>query len=130
MPPPRANGAPSENYTDVFLSHARLYVFAEQYEIQKLRMLALDNLHNTLKVFHLYKECTGDIISLLRYAYANTNHRVNGEDLRALLTDYMGFEMDTLMEDGGFRDLMIENGGELSGDYMQLVRKRIAIDDR
>jgi hypothetical protein len=30
---PRANPAPSEDYTGVFLSHARVYVFAEEFDI-------------------------------------------------------------------------------------------------
>jgi hypothetical protein len=34
LPPTRANRGSHEDYTKVFLSHARLYVFAEKYDIQ------------------------------------------------------------------------------------------------
>lgn len=126
IPPPRPNLAPDEDYTDVFLSHAQLYFFAEKYDIQVLRMLALETLQNTLAIFTLHKERTGDIIALLRYVYANTNELHDGiEDLRSLLTQYVGYEMDTLILDKEFRNLMIDDGGALLGDFMEMVLKRI-----
>lgn len=121
--PPRAN---TEDYASVFLSHARLYVFAEQYDIQPLKNLALEELQLSLASYNLNAERTGDIISLLRYIYANTGESVAGvEDLRTLLTAYMGYEMDTLMEDKAFEELMSEDGGALLGDFVKAVKKRI-----
>lgn len=124
--PPRANNDPTEDYTSVFLSRARLYVFAEQYDIQPLGTLALGELQLSLASYNLYAYRTGDIISLLRYIYANTGESVAGvEDLRTLLTAYMGYEMDTLMEDKAFEELMSEDGGALLGDFVKAVKKRI-----
>ena len=127
LPPTRRNQNSAEVYSDVFLSHARLYVFAEEYDIQPLKLLALDELHATLKIFHLYPKRTGDIVNLLRYVYANTGEPREGvEDMRALMTQYVGYEMDTLIHDEGFKDLMIENGGPLLSDFMTMVEKRIS----
>ncbi len=124
--PPRANQASNEDYTEVFLSHARVYVFAEKYDIQLLKALALDELHGTLQNFDLHPERTGDIIDLLRYVYASTGEPVDGvEDMRTILTQYVGFEMDTLMKNNDFRDLLIEDGGPLFGDFLKMVGKRI-----
>lgn len=126
MPPPRANTNLTENYTAVFLCHARLYVFAEQYDIQPLKILALEELQLTLASYTLYPERTGDIIALLRYIYANTGEPVAGvEDLRTLVTAYMSYEMDTLMKDKAFKEVMFEDGGALLGDFMNVVEKRI-----
>ncbi|KAL8999634.1 MAG: hypothetical protein Q9169_001594 [Polycauliona sp. 2 TL-2023] len=126
IPPPLPNRDPDEDCSNVFLSHAQLYVFAETYAVQKLQTLALENLHSTLAIFTLYEERTGDIITLLRYVYAHTSESVDGvEDLRTLLMHYVGYEMDTLMKDEGFRDLMVEDGGPLLGDFMTMVKKRI-----
>lgn len=61
-----------EDYTEVFLCHARLYVFAEKYDIEPLRKLSKQKIHQTLIGFHLYTERVGDIVVLLRYVYANT----------------------------------------------------------
>ena len=126
VPPPRPNQSPQEDYTDVFLSHAQLYVFADKYDIKTLKILALENLHASLAIYTLYEECTGDIVDLLRYVYANTSETVDDvEELRTLLTLYMGYEMDTLMQDEDFRDLMVTNGGPLLADFMRMVMKRI-----
>ncbi|KAK4696535.1 hypothetical protein P7C71_g1394, partial [Lecanoromycetidae sp. Uapishka_2] len=139
IPPPLPNEKPEEDYTDVFLSHARVYVFADKYDIQPLKHLALEELHATLAIFELYPERTGDIIALLRYVYANTgepvvhetesevceSQPVGGKDLRSMLTNYVGYQMDTLMKDPDFKDLMIEDGGALLADFIRMVQTRL-----
>ncbi len=88
--------------------------------------MALEELHTVLAVFTLYEERTGDIIELLRYAYENTSELSNGSDhIRALLALYIGFEMDTLLRDQAFRDLILDVGGALSEDFMEMVASRI-----
>ena len=127
IPPPRSNQSPSEDYTDVFLSHAQLYVFAEKYDIEKLKTLALEELHATLAIYTQYSERTGDITALLRYVYDNTVEPKEGsEEMRTLMTEYVGSEMDVLMDDEDFKNLMIENGGSLLRDFMTMVRRRIS----
>lgn len=124
LPPTRGNLGPSEDYTDVFLSHARLYVFAEMYDIQVLKTLALEELHSTLANYTLYQSRTGDVIALLRYIYANTSSEEGDSDsqiLRKVLRHYMGCEIGVLMKDPRFKDLMFEDGGDLLGDFMKLV---------
>ena len=126
IPPTRTNRGMNEDYTEVFLSHARLYVFAEKYDIQPLKTLALEELHNTLACYTLYCRRTGDIVALLRYVYANTIVPARrGEGLRRLLRDYVGYEMSVLMGDEEFKDLMIQDGGPLLHDFMKMVAKRI-----
>ena len=127
VPPPRRNQSSVECYSDVFLSHARLYVFAEKYDIQPLKTLALDELHAILAIFTLYPDRTGDIIDLLRYVYTHTSEsREDEEDMRTLMTQYVGYEMDTLMNDEDFKDLMIEDGGPLLDNFMAMVGRRIS----
>ena len=55
---PRPNKTANENYTEVFLCHARLYVFADKYDIQPLKVLTFEELHAVLAVFTLYQERT------------------------------------------------------------------------
>lgn len=125
IPPTRANRGANEDYTEVFLSHARLYVFADKYAILPLKTLALEELHNTLAIYTLYRERTGDILALLRYAYANTGESARGDNLRMLLRDFVGYEMRVLLKDERFIDLMIEDGGPLLSDFTKMVAKRI-----
>lgn len=133
VPPPLPNQDANEDYTEVFLSHARLYVFADMYDIQPLKRLALEELHATLAIFNLYPERTGDVITLLRYVYAYTGEdsvcgksgRVEDDNIRLMLTLYVGYEMNMLMKDSDFKDLMIEDGGALLADFMGMVEQRI-----
>ena len=87
-----------KDYTDVLLSHAQLYVFAEKYYIPILQTLVIENLQQVLIIFTLYAERTKDIIALLRYVYTNTKES-NGvsKDLRTLIIYYVGYEMDILI---------------------------------
>ncbi len=134
IPPARMNENKNEDYTDVFLAHARLYVFANNYLICDLKMLALENLHETLKNFHSFSHCTQDIISLIHYVYENTKILDDGEiePMRAILAEYVSFEMDILMKDSAFNDLVTgdefldaEQRRSLFDDYIAAVLKRI-----
>ena len=129
-PSPRPNKSAQENYTDVFLSHAQLYVFAEKYDIQSLKTLALEELHATLVVYTLYDVRTGDIIELLRYVYANTRKPQEGvDDMRSMISQYVGSKMDVLMGAAEFGELIIQDGGDLLHDFMRAVSTRIRRDD-
>lgn len=125
IPPARRNQNPSEDYTEIFLCHARLYVFADLYDIKSLKLLALEELQATLAIFDLHTERTTDIVKLLRYVYGQRNASAEGEGIRTMLTQYVGYEMDMLIKEEAFRDLMIEDGGPLLGDFMGMVDKRI-----
>lgn len=48
------------------------------------------------------------------------------EEMRMLMTEYMGYEMDTLMKDEEFQDLIVADGGAPLGDFMKMVVKRIS----
>ena len=123
---PRPNENVAEDYTNVFLSHARVYVFADQYDVQGLKSCAIKELHLALANYTLYPDRTGDIIALIRYIYSNTGESVSGvKDLRSVLKEYMSCEMDNLMKDSTFKELMFEDGGALLGDFMKAVERRI-----
>lgn len=126
MPGPRSNTHPQEDYTEVLLSHARLYVFAEKYDIQPLKKLARQKLQHTLAIYTLYPERVRDITTLLKYVYANTAETIDGvEDIRTMLAHYVGTEMDTLIKYGEIKDLMLDNG-EMLGDFLKMFALNIS----
>ena len=123
--PPRSNLYPQEDYTEVFLSHARLYVFAEKYDIQPLKKLCHQKLQRTLAIYTLYPERVGDITILLKYVYANTAETIDEtEDLRTMLAHYVGTEMETLIKHGEIKELMLDNG-EFLGDFLKMFALHI-----
>ena len=122
----RGNIAPEEDYSEVFLGHARMYVFAEKYDIQPLKTLALRKLHNTLSIFTLFPERVGDITTLLKYVYANTAETVDDTmDIRTMLAHYIGSEMEMLIKNGEIKDLMLDYG-DMLGDFLKMLAVEIS----
>lgn len=90
-----------------------------------LKRLALKTPYQTLAIFNLWPECIGDIINLTRFVYDKTSEPVNGaEPMRSMLKQYIGREMDVLVEAVDFRDLLEENR-ELLNDFCSMVGARI-----
>lgn len=122
---PRKNRESCEEYKEVFLCHARLYVFAEKYDIAPLKKLALSKLHRTLSVFDLYEERVGDIFALMRYSYANTVHRSSSDDpLRLLIIHYAACVVEKLVPSSEFKALL-EEPGELASDLVVKMINRL-----
>ena len=118
-----------EDYTNVFLCHARVYVLAEKYDIKELCALALHKLQQTLEVFHVYAKRVRDIVNLVRYSYSNENTRDNevGQDidgLRKLIVHYVACVFETVASDDSFLVLM-EEGGPFIRDLAPMLLKRI-----
>jgi hypothetical protein len=122
---PRANESSSEDYTPVFLGHARLYVFAEKYDIPPLKTLALHKLHRTLCIFTLYAARHGDIIELARYIYANTPARTVMDPLREMLVQYIAYEATSVARCAQCMELVEENGS-FASDLLRMVLERVA----
>ena len=74
---PRTNERDREDWTDVFLSHARLWSFADRYDVVNLQRLTLHLLHRTLTVYTLHEKRVGDILTLIQFVYENTVSSVN-----------------------------------------------------
>lgn len=122
---PRKNRESCEEYKEVFLCHARLYVFAEKYDIAPLKKLSLSKLHRTLSVFDLYEERVGDIFALMRYSYANTVHRSPLDDpLRLLIIHYAACVVEKLVPSSEFKALL-EEPGELASDLVVKMIHRL-----
>ena len=120
---PRPNFSSAEDYTEVFLSHARVYVFAEKFDIQPLKRLALKILHETLTIFHLYPQRVNDIVALIRFGYNETCAPVKGsEPMRDMLKHLMSVYTSVLSEGKDFRDLLEEDRDVLD-DYCSCVAK-------
>ncbi|KAL8794443.1 MAG: hypothetical protein Q9195_003030 [Heterodermia aff. obscurata] len=130
MPLPRKQSTfkpEQEDFSEVFLCHAYLHVFADKYDIQTLKVLALEELHATLAVFTLYQERTGDILNLLRYVYKEAPEQRNKmEDLRTLMTQYVESEFGTLVKDEALGTYLMETNGEFLEDFLVILRKRLA----
>lgn len=122
---PRANESSNEDYSPVFLGHARLYVFAEKYDIEPLKAAALNKLHRTLSTFKLYEARYGDIVALISYTYDNTPSRRVMDPLREMLVHYVAYEATRVARCGQCMELVQENGS-FASDLLGMVLERVA----
>lgn len=127
---PRRKSGECEDYTNLFLCHSRIYVFAEKYDIASLRMLALHKLHQMLKTFKVCGKRIGDIVNLVQYSYNNDNTRDNEvgqeiDSLRKLVIHYVACVFEIVARDNSFLSLM-EEGGPFVRDLMNMLLKRMA----
>lgn len=112
------------SYSNVFLSHASLYVLGDFQLIDSLKALALFKLHKTLCVFELNEENAEDVIDLARYAYSEEGGGGAGSDegvggLRSLVCQYLAENALAMSCDDGFMDLLAE-GGQLVKDFFRV----------
>jgi hypothetical protein len=120
---PKSNSSADQDFTPVFLAHARLYTFAEMRLIDQLKSLALHKLHKTLMDFKLYNQRVGDIVELARYAYDSGPDRSKAgdlDDLRQLVVEYIAYQVDIIGKHKAFRSLL-EEGGEFVSDFWDIV---------
>ncbi|MCJ1386274.1 hypothetical protein MMC17_009400 [Xylographa soralifera] len=122
----RANTSASEDYTSVFSGHARLYAFAETYDVEALRSIVLNKLHATLCVFTPYKARYGDVLELLRDAYENTRLRPQLDPLRELVTQYIAYEASQVINTEQCLSL-VEDGGQLARDLFSMLLERLNV---
>lgn len=114
---------------DTFLCHARVYVFADKYDIANLRILALDKLHQLLCGFKVAESQMGAIVDLIRYSYSNDNTKDNEaghtrDSLRSMVAEFAVCHFEIIVKDNSFLELMGE-GGYFPQDLTVLLRKRI-----
>ena len=116
----RPNGSSIEDYSPVFLGHARLYVFAEKWGIESLQTLALHKLHATLCKYKPYQERYGDVTELIKYTYQNTPTRESIDGLRALVTKYVAQEQRQIAKSEPCLSL-VEDEGSFARDLLSMV---------
>jgi hypothetical protein len=117
-----------EDYTPVFLAHARLYALAEKYGVESLKRLTLHKLHKTLKSFTLYEQSIEDVVELIRFSYCNDHTPDEGNDeLRALVLKFVASRHDIIGESEPFLSLL-EEGGVFVRDFWIFVRKQLIWD--
>jgi hypothetical protein len=104
-----------------FLYHAKIYVFAEKYLIDNLRMLCLRKLHANLRDFDLTLQTSGLILEVLKFAYAQTERKESRDDeLRMLIVHYAACKGEILKENPNLRSLL-EADGEMASDLLYKI---------
>ncbi|KAI9823588.1 MAG: hypothetical protein M1832_002369 [Thelocarpon impressellum] len=111
-----------EDDAPLLISHARLYVLADRYDVPVLEVLTLHKLHAILCAFSPPDAGRiNDVVELARYAYANTPTYENGTDeLRHLVSSYIAFRPGKLARSPEVLRLL-EEGGSLPSDLVNKI---------
>lgn len=125
--PPPWHWVPREirgNHTEAIFEHARLYVFAEKYDIGPLKCLSLQKLHEALNYFALRKPTAETIVNLIQYSYSNTMDLSGSVDaLRLLVISYAAYKVRYLVQNAAFLSLLEQPGPAAKDLTMELIEK-------
>ena len=92
-----------------YLPHAKASVFADTYEIEAMRDLAMEYLDEYQKNGRLlFKGHIPLVVEMVRLAYVNEEHEL-GEQLREKALDYAFEHIKTLSKDDRFLELVLES---------------------
>ena len=107
--------------SESLLYHAKIYLFAEKYLIDNLRIHSLRKLHASLQDFDLTLQTSGDILELLEFAYTYTARQESSEnELRALVVHYAACKTEILKRNVNLRSLL-EANGEIGCDLLYKI---------
>jgi hypothetical protein len=121
---PKANNDVYENFSPVFLGHARLYILADKYLVHSLKQLVLHKLYKTLEHFTIFEDRVTDITELVTFVYEKTPDLGNGMDsLRRLVIRYVAAMHTGISGTDSFRTLLGE-GGNLVIDLWDVLFTR------
>ena len=122
--PTRSSKSHVKDFTEGFFAHLKLYVFADEKQIEELKTVVLRRLSSSLGEFTLHEAPYADVVGLLRYTYANT-HRPSPPDFEPLRKSMMEllelYEPDSLIQNPPLKALIIEDGGDLLTDFLQML---------
>ncbi|KAH6876842.1 hypothetical protein B0T10DRAFT_584842 [Thelonectria olida] len=116
---PEAN-SPEDDFSDVLLSHARLYIFADCYGISTLKLLCLRKLRQTLERFTVYEEAIDDIVQLVHFCYENT---IECDEMRDLVNMYTACKVVELWRSEEFQRLTVETGEYVRGLISEMLKR-------
>jgi len=113
-----------ESSGEVLLAHASLYVLAEKWGVNSLKILVLSKLHQTLSTLRLDASKVQEIINLARYTYLDSSTpdlETDIDGLRKLISLYMAANVEIISEHTSFM-VLIEGWGAFVRDLLKRVR--------
>ncbi|CRG86891.1 hypothetical protein PISL3812_03904 [Talaromyces islandicus] len=118
----------SADYTEVFLCHAKLYVFADKWCVSSLQNPCLHKLKQTLQRFTIYQSRRRDLYKLIDYCYKFTRENDRDNPLTSLVAHYISCVVEYLVNDQGFQDLL-ETHVRFSRDLVLRMAQRLDTTD-
>ncbi|KAG5985330.1 hypothetical protein E4U54_006042 [Claviceps lovelessii] len=102
--PPAALNATSldTDYSEYFIAHAKVFVFADYYGVEDLMDLAMQKLHGALCGFRLSRERLDDVLALVRFCY----ERPAPDKLKRMVASYAAGVVDSAVPTDCFKAVL------------------------
>ncbi|OAP65342.1 hypothetical protein AYL99_01314 [Fonsecaea erecta] len=123
---PYRNRTSSESLAETLLSQARLYVFADRYVVESLRLRVLYKMRRSLASLKLFPERVPEVFGLVQYVYENTRE---GDDLRLLLTHFAACKVTALLEHPDWEQFIGEQR-TFTWDLLQHLRESVEVVEK
>jgi hypothetical protein len=100
------------DFTEVLLCHARVYSMADQFQVSKLKELAIYKIYMLLRQINDSDDChVSNLVSILDFVYGHTMDLESTEEpLRDLLAHYVAWDFRGRMEEEDFKAYLAKNG--------------------
>lgn len=121
---PRQNKEEAEDYSQIFLAHARLYVLADKYNVPKLSKLAYQKLWSTLKDFTIYPSRANDVISMIIYTFGAFSESARDNKMCKMLALYAACMFEDLVKCNAFEEL-INQSPIFTHQMMKMIAERL-----
>ena len=122
---------PDENsgaFKEIFLCHARLYVFGERYDIKHLQSYSWDSLYQLFHQFTPERRDNDALISLFSYVYRNTLAKVTMDPLRELVVRYLADDGRWVLLDPQAR-LLLNEIGDFAVDMTGMLVEALGVSE-
>ncbi|KAG5979967.1 hypothetical protein E4U55_004526 [Claviceps digitariae] len=113
-------GSLDTDYSEFFIAHAKVYIFADYYGPENLADLAMQKLHQALCGFRLSRERFNDVLALVRFCY----DRPAPDKLKKLVVSYIAGIVDTEIAAACLKEILKEKG-EFAADVAWLMARRL-----
>ncbi|KAG6003586.1 hypothetical protein E4U21_001873 [Claviceps maximensis] len=114
-------GSLDTDYSEYFVAHAKVFVFADYYGIESLMDLAMKKLHGALCGFRLSRERLHDILALMRFCY----ERPAPAKLKTMVASYVAGIVDFAIPTDCFKEMLRERG-DFAADVAWIMACRLA----
>jgi hypothetical protein len=117
----RANSNPDMSFLPVFLTHVRLYILADKYDVQELRRISLFRLRLLLRGVVLFRKRILDLVTVVDEIFANT---LEGDEAREVIVKYFACYIE-VMRDAPEVTELLHDGGDFAVALVEHLAKRL-----
>ncbi|KAG5953771.1 hypothetical protein E4U58_000289 [Claviceps cyperi] len=120
---PLREGSMTTDYSEFFIAHAKVFVFADYYGVVELMNLSMTRLHKALCLFRLSSERIGDILAFVRFCY----ERPGPDRLKKLVASYSAAVIDPCVSEevAQFFQELLKERGDFAADIAWFMACRL-----